>query len=81
MKTTSTLAAAASLVALLVLPVRLEIAGTILLAASLAVLMHHDYRARRTLALPARRATRGVRGGRAIFRAPALIPEAHRLAA
>ena len=79
MKTISLLATAAALTALFALPVRLEISGTVLLAAGLAVIMHQDYRARRVLQLPRRRHNQW----RAIFRAPALrvSVEAHRLAA
>jgi hypothetical protein len=79
MKHISTLAAAASLAALLALPVRFEISGTVLLAAGLAALLHHDYRTPRRLNLPLRRRP----ASRAAFRAPALRlhAEPHRLAA
>ena len=71
------LAFAAALVALLALPVRLEISGSILFAAGLVVIMRQDYRARPALKLPAPRPN----PWRAIFRAPALGNEQHRLAA
>ena len=79
MKLISALATAAAVLALFALPVRLEISGTILFAAALAVIMHQDYRARRMIQLPRRRHNQW----RALFRAPALRVqvEAHRLAA
>ncbi len=79
MKLVSLIAASASLTALLILPARLEVAGTVVLAAGFAALLHHDDRARRALRLP-----RGAaRRWRPAFRAPALRSqiEPHRLAA
>lgn len=79
MKTLSTLAASAALTSFISLPVRFEISLTVFLAVGLGLTLVHDYRTRRPLLLPSRRALRK----RAIFRAPALhvSAEPHRLAA
>ena len=67
----------ASLAAFAVLPVRVEVTGSVLFAAALLALLRFAYTAHRPLRLPVRR--RLV--ARARFKAPALNVEPHRLAA
>lgn len=66
-----------SLAAFVLLPVRVEVTGSVLFAAAFLAILRFDYLPRQTLRLPARR--RLV--ARARFRAPALNLESHRLAA
>lgn len=66
-----------SLAAFALLPVRVEVTGSVLFAAAFLSLLRLDYAPRRTPRLSARR--RLV--ARARFRAPALNVESHRLAA
>lgn len=67
----------ASLTAFAVLPVRVEVTGSMLFAAAVLALLRFDYTPTRAPQLPVRRRLIA----RARFKAPALNVEPHRLAA